>query len=401
MEKKQKKKEKLSVRDLVNKYQENCERINEIADTCAEEQRERNDAEEEEFRALSRENQLLQMRMQAIQAENLRGIGSAPVNPDKILRENLLERGQKVTVLITREGESATDGTSDTASVVSPQTTEALADTGIIPVSEQELLKPIRKGLIYDRVGLNIRSGLSGTLRWPKHGKAVASFADEAERLVDSSISWDKLETNGHRMGIAVPVTREELEDSHGIVESVVREEMPKAIVDLINNALFSTTNTYTAADGKTKTRKVVGPFVAAAAKATQFTAALPTRRELLKMVAAVSEKVDLIAPCWVMTEAMKAELCDVKVDAGSGRFLCENNTILGYPVYTTSEIGVGNIGFGDWSYQAAGFFGDWSMIADPYTLARMNSVDFVLNARFGTVTLRDDAFVLGKIKTS
>lgn len=401
MEKKQKKKEKLSVRDLVNKYQENCERINEIADTCAEEQRERNDAEEEEFRALSRENQLLQMRMQAIQAENLRGIGSAPVNPDKILRENLLERGQKVTVLITREGESATDGTSDTASVVSPQTTEALADTGIIPVSEQELLKPIRKGLIYDRVGLNIRSGLSGTLRWPKHGKAVASFADEAERLVDSSISWDKLETNGHRMGIAVPVTREELEDSHGIVESVVREEMPKAIVDLINNALFSTTNTYTAADGKTKTRKVVGPFVAAAAKATQFTAALPTRRELLKMVAAVSEKVDLIAPCWVMTEAMKAELCDVKVDAGSGRFLCENNTILGYPVYTTPEIGVGNIGFGDWSYQAAGFFGDWSMIADPYTLARMNSVDFVLNARFGTVTLRDDAFVLGKIKTS
>lgn len=401
MEKKQKKKEKLSVRDLVNKYQENCERINEIADTCAEEQRERNDAEEEEFRALSRENQLLQMRMHAIQAENLRGIGSAPVNPDKILRENLLERGQKVTVLITREGDSATDGTSDTASVVSPQTTEALADTGIIPVSEQELLKPIRKGLIYDRVGLNIRSGLSGTLRWPKHGKAVASFADEAERLVDSSISWDKLETNGHRMGIAVPVTREELEDSHGIVESVVREEMPKAIVDLINNALFSTTNTYTAADGKTKTRKVVGPFVAAAAKATQFTAALPTRRELLKMVAAVSEKVDLIAPCWVMTEAMKAELCDVKVDAGSGRFLCENNTILGYPVYTTPEIGVGNIGFGDWSYQAAGFFGDWSMIADPYTLARMNSVDFVLNARFGTVTLRDDAFVLGKIKTS
>ena len=401
MEKKQKKKEKLSVRDLVNKYQENCERINEIADTCAEEQRERNDAEEEEFRALSRENQLLQMRMQAIQAENLRGIGSAPVNPDKILRENLLERGQKVTVLITREGESATDGTSDTASVVSPQTTEALADTGIIPVSEQELLKPIRKGLIYDRVGLNIRSGLSGTLRWPKHGKAVASFADEAERLVDSSISWDKLETNGHRMGIAVPVTREELEDSHGIVESVVREEMPKAIVDLINNALFSTTDTYTAAAGKTKTRKVVGPFVAAAAKATQFAGALPTRRELLKMVAAVSEKVDLIAPCWVMTEAMKAELCDVKVDVGSGRFLCENNTILGYPVYTTSEIGAGNIGFGDWSYQAAGFFGDWSMIADPYTLARMNSVDFVLNARFGTVTLREDAFVLGKIKTA
>ena len=115
-------------------------------------------------------------------------------------------------------------------------------------------------------------------------------------------------------------------------------------------------------------------------------------------MVTAVASQVDLKNPCWIMTEAMKAELRDVKVDAGSGRFLCENDMILGYPVFTTSVIGE-NIGFGDWSYQAAGFFGEMSFIADPYTLARNHAVDFVLNGRFGTVTLRDEAFVLGKKK--
>lgn len=403
MAKKDKKDEKkparLNTRALIDKYQENCDRISEIAETIESEQRERNDAEEAEFVALTRENQLLQMRMQAAAAEQLRGATSPALNSDTILRENLLERDQKVTVLLMREGEAAAPA--DNGTVISPQTTEALDGTGIIPIHEQEMLKPIRKGLIYDKVGLTIRSGLSGTLRWPKHGKAVASFADEAERLTDSSIKWDKLETNGHRMGIAVPVTREELEDSHGIVESVVKEEMPNAIVDLINGALFSTDNKYTAADGKEKTRKVVGPFVAAAKKAVKFAGAVPTRRELLLMVASIAEKIDLVAPCWVMTEAMKAELCDVKVDQGSGRFLCENDTILGYPVFTTSEIGVGNIGFGDWSYQAAGFFGDWTLIADPYTLARNNAVDFVLNARFGTVTLREDAFALGQVKAS
>ncbi|WP_287934786.1 phage major capsid protein [Duncaniella freteri] len=392
-----KKKQKSSTRELVDKYQANCDRIGEIAEACDAEQRERTEAEDAEFKALTRENEVIRMKMQAAQVESLRSKDLPVVNNDKVLRENLLERGQKVTVLITREGGEVAEG----IPTVTPQTTEALAETGIIPVHEQEMLKPIRKGLIYDKVGLNIRSGLSGTLRWPKHGKATASFADEAERLVDSSIQWDKLETNGHRMGIAVPITREELEDSHGIVESVVKEEMPKAITDLINGALFSTVDTYTAADGNTKTRKVVGPFVAAAKKAVQFTGAVPTRKELLRMVASIAEKIDLVAPCWVMTESMKAELCDVKVDAGSGRFLCENGMILGYPVFTTAEIGAGNIGFGDWSYQAAGFFGDWTLIADPYTLARKNSVDFVLNARFGTVTLRDDAFVLGKIKTA
>ena len=378
------KKKTVQVRELVDKYQTNCERISEIADTCEKEQRERNEAEDAEYKALSRENQLLQMRMHAIAVE-----AGTPqnVNTDEVLREMLLNKNSKVTISLMRE--------------VTPQTTAALADTGIIPVQEQEMLKPIRLGLIYDKVGLNIRSGLIGTLRWPKHSKAVAQFADEAERLSDSKIDWSKLETTGHRLGIAIPVTREELEDSHGIVESVVKEEMPAAIVDEINAALFTTTADYTAKDGSTKQRKVYGPFVKAATNATQFAAELPTRSELLDMVASVADKVKTIAPCWVMTEAMKAKLRDVKVDAGSGRFLCENDNILGYPVFTTNAIGAGNIGFGDWSYQAAGFFGDMNLVVDPYTLARNNAVDFVLNTRFGTVTLREEAFVLGKAKTA
>ena len=348
------------------------------------EQRERNEAEDAEYKALSRENQLLQMRMHAIAVE-----AGTPqnVNTDEVLREMLLNKNSKVTISLMRE--------------VTPQTTAAVADTGIIPVQEQEMLKPIRLGLIYDKVGLSIRSGLIGTLRWPKHSKAVAQFADEAERLSDSQIDWSKLETSGYRLGIAIPVTREELEDSHGIVENVVKEEMPAAIVDEINAALFTTTKDYTAKDGSTKQRKVYGPFVKAAETVTNFAAAVPTRKELLKIVAKVASRVKMIAPCWIMTEAMKAELRDVKVDEGSGRFLCENDMILGYPVFTTNAIGADYIGFGDWSYQAAGFFGDMNLVVDPYTLARNNAVDFVLNTRFGTVTLREEAFVLGKVKTA
>ena len=378
------KKKTVQVRELVDKYQTNCNRISEIADTCEREQRERNEAEDAEYKALSRENQVLQMRMHALAVESNT---QQNVNTDEVLREMLLNKNSKVTISLMRE--------------VTPQTTAALADTGIIPVQEQEMLKPIRLGLIYDKVGLNIRSGLIGTLRWPKHSKAVASFADEAERLTDSQIDWGKLETSGHRLGIAIPVTREELEDSHGIVENVVKEEMPAAIVDEINAALFTTTKDYTAKDGSTKQRKVYGPFVKAAETVTNFAASVPTRKELLKIVSGVASKVKMIAPCWIMTEAMKAELRDVKVDAGSGRFLCENDMILGYPVFTTEAIGADYIGFGDWSYQAAGFFGAMNLVVDPYTLVRNNSVDFVLNTRFGTVTLRDEAFVLGKIKNA
>lgn len=384
------KKNNINVRELVDQYQTNCDRINAIADACEKDNRKRSKAEDDEYAQLMRENQLLQMRMQAAAAAQY-GANVEPVDTDKMLRERLLSKDHpsSVTVMLMRE--------------VTPQTTAALAETGIIPIAEQDVLGPVRKGLIWDKVGIDIKSGLAGTLRWPVHGKAKASFADEAEKLVDSKIDWSKLDMNGHRLGLAIPVTREELQDSQGIVDSVVRSEAPAAIIDLINDALFCTSLDYTAADGTTKQRKVYGPFVdlAADGKRTDFAAALPTRREMLKLMAGVAAKIDLRNPCWVMTEAMKAELMDVKIDSGSGRFLCENGLILGYPVFTTAAIGESYIGFGDWGYQAAGFFGQTSFIVDPYTLARQNSVDFVLNDRFGTATLRSDAFALGKVKTT
>lgn len=379
------KKNKINVRELVNKYQSNCDRIGEIADVCEKEQRERNDVENKEFETLMRENQLLQMKLQTV---NTNFVGE-PESPTQVLRE-LVKGGApgRVSIMFQREAFGG-------------MTTAGAAETGIIPVQEQEMLKPLRAGLIYDKVGINIRTGLAaGKLRWPIHSKAVGSFADEGERLTDSKVDFDKLTVAPQRLGIAVPVTREELEASEGIVEAVINEEIPNAMLDLINDAMFTTSSTFVDKDGATKNRKVYGPFVEAAKDPFGFAAEVPTRKELLKMKAKVlASGIKLAAPAWVMTENMKAELEDTKVDNGSGRFVCENDMIFGDPVFTTNAIGEGNVGFGDWSYQAAGFFGAASMIVDPYTLARQNATDFVFNTHFATVTLRKEAFVVGKKK--
>ena len=367
------KKNTINVRELVQKYQANCDRISEIADACEKEQRERNEAESKEYDALARENQLLSMRIQAATAENLREKSSVVKDMDTQLRE-LVYAGKTATIRLVRE--------------VTPQTTEALEDTGIIPTYQQEMLKPLRAGLIWDKVGINIRTGLVGVLRWPTHGKAVAAWKDEAAELTDSSIDFSKLEMTGDRLGIAIPVTKEELDNSVGIVENVIREEMPLSIADAINAVLFNPANAKSPFNGAGTTGK--------AAKVT-ITPAAPTRKQLLEMKAKVlGSGIRPSAPCWVMSEAMKVILEDTKVDAGSGRFVCENDHILGYPVFTTAVIGNDKIGFGDFSYQAAGFFGNMDLVVDPYTLARRHAVDFVLNTNFGTVTLRPEAFCLG-----
>lgn len=378
-------------RDLYNAYQANCDRLTEIAETCERENRVRNEQEEAEYRRIMQDNQIYQMRMAALAAQGAPGApGAVASDPDRAVRDLLLNERREATIVLRRD----------------LMTSDGLDGTGIIPVAEEEMLAPLRAGLIYDKVGIRIMTGLSaGTLRWPRHTKATAQWAGEGERLVDQKIDFSKLDVKPVRLGLAIPVTREELESSEGVVESVIQQEMPAAIIDAINEAMFTTEGTYKdASDGnKVKNKKVVGPFVKAAAAADKihtFAGDIPTRKELLKMKSAVTKTgITLAAPCWVMTEDMKTELEDVKVDAGSGRFLVENGMLLGCPVFTTEAIGTGYIGFGDWSYQPSGFFGQMSLVADPYTLLRQNATDFVLNTHFATATLYEEAFVLGKVK--
>ncbi len=371
-----------TVQTLIERHHANCARIEEIADTCVKEKRSRSQAENVEYETLKRDNEVVIAKINSLQSPML----PVATDYDKQLRENLFAN-RKVTVALVRD----------------LSTTADVEGTGVIPIQQQEMLKPLRASLIYDLVGLHIATGLTGgTLRWPKHGKAQAQWVKEGERIEDSNIKWDKLETKPERLACAIPVTREELNDSQGIVESVVRSEMPAAVIDLVNDALFTTSATYIGKDEKEHERAIYGPFVKAARNPFTFVGDVPTRKELIKMKSRVlATGLKLIAPCWVMTEDMKAELEDAKVDAGSGRFICENDHILGYPVFTTPAIGEGNVGFGDWVYQAAGFFDSMNLIVDPYTLARKNAVDFVLNARFATETLYPEAFVLGHKKAA
>ena len=58
-------------------------------------------------------------------------------------------------------------------------------------------------------------------------------------------------------------------------------------------------------------------------------------------------------------------------------------------------------IGLGDWRYQPMGLFGTMRFIVDPYSQARKDAVDFVLNTDYATKTLRPDAFKLGKVSPS
>lgn len=367
-------KKTVNVRELVDKYQTNCDRISAIADACEKEQRERNEAETTEYEVLVRENQLLQMKMQAAAAEQMRENPNTVADVNAIIRENM-SNGKQTQIMLVRDLVMVADA----------------VPGGLVPVKVQDILDPLVEGLILNKVGLPMPTGLAGDYVWPTYETVEATIAGEGVALTDTKVKLSKLTASPQRIGIAIPVTRQSMMQTEGILEMIVKKLMPLSVSMLLNKILFSTTKV-------TAATTLVGPFVGLATTATAFSAT-PTFKEFNTLKAKVlATGVDGDNLCWVMTKAQKAIAESTPKDAGSGIMVCENDHIAGLPVFTTNYIGENNIGLGDWRYQPMGLFGDMSFVIDPYSQARKDAVDFVLNVNYGTTTLRKEAFALAKV---
>ncbi len=84
---------------------------------------------------------------------------------------------------------------------------------------------------------------------------------------------------------------------------------------------------------------------------------------------------------------------------------MIQNDTLFGLPVYTTNCLRktvegttTEYIGLGDFAYQPMGLFGSLRFIVDPYSQARKDAIDFVLNTDYATKTLIPEAFILGEV---
>ena len=86
-------------------------------------------------------------------------------------------------------------------------------------------------------------------------------------------------------------------------------------------------------------------------------------------------------------------------IENGSPKMLCENDTVNGYPVLVTNYAEADTLNFGVFSYAAIGQFGDMDMVIDPYTGAKSNTVNFVLNSDYDIVVARKEAFAVSKKK--
>lgn len=370
------KKKRIEIRQFAERLEQIQVRMNEITDLCEKENRARNDAENTEFETLRRESGIINAR---IQAANVNG-GFVDVTDQAAAFDSFLRSA-------TQNGTQAVNSQVLKRDFVGQTVANSVA---AVPLTIGDIVKPLEAGLIYDKVGIPLLTGLQGEYCWPVVGTVEASIADEAVELADSKIDIEALKPTPVRLGISIDVTNQTINQTTGIVLQIVQQQMPLAVARLINRCMFITSTT-----AKGYNKKFHGPFVDCKNKIT-FAADIPTYKELLQMRGKVfAEGVENDGTgAYIMNAETAAILEATPRDTRSGLMIIEDGKIGGFPVFQTSHID--GIGFGVWGLEPLGQFGDIRFIVDPYSKAGADVTKLTVNADWSMSTLRKEAFVLG-----
>jgi HK97 family phage major capsid protein len=383
-----------------NRTKEIDARLAEIESLIKKENRKMNDDESEEFRNLSEEKSALLNERDFLRlgCEQFRS-GVLPEDKQEDLRyafarlltnvRNHQPISEEMRSMVNSQGE-----------IVIPNT-RALTDTSsispVVPITVGELMLPLNNGIVYDKLGLKIQTGLKGTFNFPAVTGVEATFEDENVEVSDQSISMSKLTGNPKRIAISVPVSNTAIDESNVNLQSLVISLFNTAMANLLNKWMLS----------KTAITKNVaapnGPFVAAVAAPAVSVAkgVTPKWKDIVALEAAVQKKHLPVTGTsgFVCSSSMIAELRTQDKGTDTGRYIAEavgrgEYQIDGYPVFISEDVDDNTIEFGVFEYDLLGQFGEVRLVVDPYTDSKKNITRFVFNTRWDNVVLRPEAFV-------
>jgi HK97 family phage major capsid protein len=363
-------------------------RMNEIDDAAQAAKRERSAEENVEY--------------QKLQADFAKLGREIAMNADMVNYMNAKPNVQKSKNALLREAFQGAMGSKEKQFAVKREWVDGIevADVtagGMVPLTIKDILPPLEMGLIFDKVGIPVETGVVGDISWPIMGSVEATILGEKEALTDTGVDLTNLKPKKERLGIKIPVTYQAINDTNSNLLSIIQTQARMGITRLLNRVTFSHQNF---------TSTFHGPFAGASASGT-FAAKVPTYAELLAMKGKVAATgVEMVGFCYVMSENMKSILEATPIDAGSGRMIIENGTIKGYPVFTTEYINYGSnkekagveyIAAGCFGYLALNQYGDLRIVVNPYSRAGEDIVEVTINGDWSLTTLRPEAFALYK----
>lgn len=335
--------------------------------------RELNEQEKAQHAALLREWEANKREITLLNIEREAAASAPKKSANQLLRE---------TVKAVREGKLdgnfalTREATSTITSGIIQVGEKTNMETAGIPVSIQDIIKPLEAELVYSKVGLKVQTGVRGKIQWPVLDNSIeVSVGGELDTVDTKVLEFDKITTTPYKLGISVEVSNEAINDEAFDLIGLITEQIGRGTGRTLNKRVLALSAPSVKAD-------FVGPLVSHK-QAVTFAGAVPTYAELKALKGKVlASNASMAGFCYIMDAAMYSALEATPKDAGSGRFVIEGGKIDGDVIFLTDLTEYANkVVCGCFAYEALNQHGATNFIVDPYTQAKKNITVFTLNA--------------------
>lgn len=238
---------------------------------------------------------------------------------------------------------------------------------------------PLRANLSLVKAGAKMYTGLINNLSIPVYGGSTFTTEDETADAKDGSGAFSQVDFAPKRITGFLPISKTLLAQDSVNVEAGIMSDIVAKLAEKIEELVFGTQS------GSTKTpaglfNGVTGSTAATYSGVTATVAAL--------------ENANVNNYQWVVNPSAKAILKSTQINQGTQ--LWKDNEVDGVPAMSSSLLPAKSYVVGDFGQYVIAQWGAIDITVDPYSLAKSNQIQLVVNAYFDLKPLRADAFVKG-----
>ena len=217
----------------------------------------------------------------------------------------------------------------------------------------------LRAAMVTTRLGARIMSNLQGNVAIPKLATGTSTYwVAEDGAPTEGQPVFASVSLVGKSLASYVQISRNLLIQSDPSVETVIQDDITQAIAVAIDAAALAGTGSSNQPTGILSTTGIGSVSFASAGA--------PTFAEIVAIESAISADNAMGANmAFVTTPALAGTLKTTTKDSGSGRFVSEDNSIMGYSVNPTSSMTANTILLGDFSQLMIAQFGAVEVITD------------------------------------
>ncbi|MGB0443321.1 MAG: phage major capsid protein [Flavobacteriaceae bacterium] len=231
----------------------------------------------------------------------------------------------------------------------------------------------LRPNLVFERMGANVMTGLSGNIDFLKQtGKVSGSWLAETAAGSESNPTFGKDAFTPHRLATYSRYSRQLMYQSTISVEAFVRAELEKAIRENVEYAGIQGSGTDPVPRGLTNTSGIGSVAIGTNGGAPTFAKIIDLETEIK------NDNYNGENLSYLTTPVMKGKLKQTQKFSGTnGAPVWEGNSMNGYDAFTTTQVpsaltkGTSTdchaILFGDFSQMIIGQWGGLDLIVNPY----------------------------------